>query len=303
MASPRLPRFKRAPPKKGIVLTHRDREIVKIVHVYRFVTSRHLIALIGGSSQSLLRRLQRLYHHGYLERPRAQIDYYHHGGSRPIVYGLGDKGAKLLKKSSESISHFRWSEKNRAVGRIFLDHALLVSDTMIRLELGCRTFGSSRLISSEDLRLAFGKRQQLFRWRVRINRNTTLGVVPDQIFALELDEGGNVSRTHFFLEADRGTMPVKRKNLSQTSLYRKLLAYQATWAKGLHKSLFGFHRFRVLIVTKSADRVQSLIDACSGLKRGRGLFLFCDEAKLKESLNIFDAFWTTGTDVSTKLLP
>lgn len=36
----------------------------------------------------MLRRLQRLYHHGYVERPACQIDYYQRGGSRSIAYGL-----------------------------------------------------------------------------------------------------------------------------------------------------------------------------------------------------------------------
>jgi hypothetical protein len=39
------------------------------------------------------------------------------------------------------------------------------------------------------------------------------------------------SSGHFFLEADRGTMPVTRWTLSQTSFFRKLLAYEATWTQ------------------------------------------------------------------------
>ena len=56
------------------------------------------MALIGGSPQQLLRRLKLLYHHGYLERPRAQIDHYREGGSRHIIYGLGNKGLEFLKQ-------------------------------------------------------------------------------------------------------------------------------------------------------------------------------------------------------------
>lgn len=258
---------------------------------------------MGGSRQTILRRLFLLYHHGYLERPRCQLDYYHRGGSHPMVYGLGDKGAKILKESGERISRVRWSEKNRAVGRIFLDHALLVSDILVRLELGCRARGSLRLILSEHLALPSHKLTQSFRWRVRIDRKLILGVIPDQAFAFETNGEEGESRAYFFLEADRGTMPVERNNLSQTSLYRKLIAYQATWTKGLHKSLFGFHRFRVLIVTKSAARVESLVEACSKLKRGRGLFLFCDEAALRMHENIFDVPWMSGNGEKNTLLP
>ena len=44
-----------------------------------------LVKIIGGSIQQLLRRLNLLYHHSYLERPRAQLDYDHAGGSKCVV--------------------------------------------------------------------------------------------------------------------------------------------------------------------------------------------------------------------------
>jgi hypothetical protein len=52
--------------------------------------SHQIIALIGGSAQNLSRRLQWLFHHGYLERPRAQLQYYERSGSQTIAYGLGN---------------------------------------------------------------------------------------------------------------------------------------------------------------------------------------------------------------------
>jgi len=110
---------------------------------------------------------------------------------------------------------------------------------------------------------------------------TKLGVIPDRVFALEFpDKDGERARAYFFLEADRGTMPVKRRNLSQTSFHRKLLAYEVTWTQAIHTSRFGFHRFRVITVTTSAARVKSLVEACSELERGHGLFLFADRSVL-----------------------
>ena len=50
-------------------------------------------------------------------------------------------------------------------------------------------------------------------------------------------------------------MPVMRNNLSQTSFYRKLRAYEATWSQSIHQTQFGFNRFRVLTVTTSAERI------------------------------------------------
>jgi len=99
MNSPRLPRFKRTCARIApLRLTERDRAIVRLVHRYRFLRSSQIASLVGINSQGLLRRLQLLYHLGFLERPRAQIDYYHRGGSREMVYGLGSKGTSLLKQ-------------------------------------------------------------------------------------------------------------------------------------------------------------------------------------------------------------
>ena len=179
-----------------------------------------------------------------------------------------------------------WGEKNRAVGSLFLEHALLVSDVMVALELACREDGRIRLIHGEALQ------PKPFRWKVKMGGGGKLGVIPDRVFALEYpDQSGASQRAYFFLEADRGTMPVTRRNLSQTSFARKLLAYEATWSQGIHQSQFGFHRFRVLTVTTSAARVQSLVDACSQLPRGHGLFLFADCTILK---NLLSQGWHTG---------
>ena len=118
MESNRLPRFKRVAGVAAIQLTERDRKIICLFHRHRFLRSSHIVALIGQSSQPVLRRLQLLYQHGYLERPRAQIDYYHRGGSRQIVYGLGHKGAAILKRMGGIAFHeLDWGEKNRTIGR------------------------------------------------------------------------------------------------------------------------------------------------------------------------------------------
>ncbi len=295
MESPRLPRFKRASAVAPIELTHRDHYILRLVHRHRFLRSSHLIALLEGSPQSLLRRLQLLYHHGYLERPRAQLQYYERGGSKPIVYGLGSKGGKLLKEELGSAYRpLRWGEKNRSIGRMFLEHALLVSDVLVALELACRKAGNIQLLLEDDLLLS-----KPCRWNVNLEGNIRLGVIPDRVFALESDH----ERAYFFLEADRGTMPVVRKRLTQTSFHRKMLAYEATWTQDKHLSEFGFHRFRVLAVTKSQSRVQSLIKACFSLRRGQGLFLFAHHSVLEQPDLLSAPVWRNGRGELTSLLP
>jgi len=91
----RAPRFKRRPKAVGrLALQERDIEIIRLVDEYRFLDSEQMCALVQGSKQVILRRLQKLFHHGYLDRPINQINPFL--GYRKMVYALGDKGADLL---------------------------------------------------------------------------------------------------------------------------------------------------------------------------------------------------------------
>ena len=293
----RLPRFKRATTVAPTQLTERDRQIIRLVHRHRFLRSSQIVALLGGSPQHLLRRLKLLYHHGYLERPRAQLQYYERGGSKSIAYGLGNKGGALLKQELGIAVHpDSWDEKNHVIGRVYLEHALFVADVMVAIELACRKRDGIRLLYEDQL--ALRSERQPFQWRVKRQDGIKLGIIPDRVFALEYpDQNAHPQRVHFFLEADRGTMPVVRSGLTQTSFYRKLLAYEATWTQKIHQRHLGIHRFRVLTVTTSSIRVKSLLEACSQLKRGYGLFLFADRTVLEKDL--FSAVWRRGKSSET----
>jgi hypothetical protein len=298
MASSRLPRFRRSPDIGSLQLTERDKEIIRLVYRHRFLRSSHICSLASGSAQQIVRRLQLLYHHGFLTRPRSQIEFYHYGGRREIVYGIGKEGATVLK--TEFGPMFRdspWDEANGSVKRVFLEHALLVSDIMVSLELACRQNGI-RLLTEQDLATA----NQPFRWKMNV-QGQKFSIAPDRVFALESSgTTGDIRRSYFFLEADRGTMPVARKTLAQTSFYRKLLAYETTWNQMIHEKSFGFPRFRVLSVTTNALRVKSLIDACSKLKSGHGLFLFTDRTVLDKPHDILTHVWQTGRSGETGTL-
>jgi hypothetical protein len=128
-----------------------------------------------------------------------------------------------------------------------------------------------------------------FQWKVNIGDRQKCGVIPDRVFGLEV----NGKRCWYFLEADRGTMPITRGNLDQTSFQRKLLAYEATWSQNLHRTRFGWQRFRVLTVTTISQRVQGIKQACQGLVRGHGLFLFLDAATLAKHGDILTIPWQT----------
>jgi len=287
-----------------MVLTPRDLQILRAVHRHRLLRSTHLVALTGGSQQATLRRLQLLFHHGYLDRPPMQLDWYARG-SEPLVYALGHRGAELLETRGEfRRGGIRWDTKNRNVSRVFLHHTLAVAEVMVAFEVACRSREGVRFIPPEEVLAgapeATRRLHLPFRWQVEIHysgKPYRLGVEPDRVFGLRF-EGAPESRRHafFFLEADRGTMPVTRKGLAQTSFLRKLLAYQETWRRGLHKTHLGIPNFRVLTVTTSRERVEHLINACRSLPGGGSrLFLFTDEKSLGGG-DILTHEWVNGRD-------
>jgi hypothetical protein len=145
-----------------------------------------------------------------------------------------------------------------------------------------------------------------FRWRVEVQEGGTLhhlGVEPDRVFGLRFENEPERRRNaYFFLEADRGTMPVTRKGLGQTSFRRKLLGYRETWRQGLHQTHFGIPNFRVLTVTTSEERVRHLVEECEFLGGGTRLFAFADQRSLRSG-DILAHEWVNGLGEIVHLHP
>ncbi len=281
------PRFERSPTALGLQLTPRDFDILRHVARHRFLNSKQIGLLVGGSRQHILRRLQRLFHHGYLDRPRAQVRYFSEEGSQPLVYALGNSGARVLTDATRKRPRY----DNRNVKQLYLQHTLLVADVMLAFEQSCRAPGAPRLLLEEDLAPGVSP-SAAFHWAASVSQGKArkrVGIVPDRTVALESPATGQ--RVLYFIEADRATMPVTRRSLNQSSLSRKLLAYEATWAQGIHRERFKCDRFRVLTVSTSPARVANLIKVCNALTRGRGLFLFTDTVALEANGDIFTHPW------------
>jgi hypothetical protein len=257
-------------------ITNRDKEIIHHVARFRFLRSTHIVRLVGGPPAQILRRLQRLYHHGWLDRPRCQLDYFHRGGSHPMVYALGSRGAAFMRREFKlPFQRMEWSGKKSSVGRVFLDHTLMVAEVLVTVELAFRSSdGSVRFVTAAELSMARSNHERPFpfRWNVMIGARK-VGLIPDGVFALEYADGtAKPERVVCFLEADRGTMPITRSNANLSSFSRKLKAYTALWKRGDFQDTFGSRRVAVHTVTISADRALNISSAIANLSAGRGLF-------------------------------
>lgn len=284
-----------------MVLTPRDAEILRLVARRRFLRSQHIHSLLGGSRQQLLRRLQRLFQHGYLERPPCQLDYFQSGGSRSMVYGLGNRAAAYLSRIGAYSSHrLDWNTRNRSIHRLFLDHALMISDILVALEIACRARNDVCLSIMDDCSPpdSTRPRSEPLRWNVRTTQYGEIGVVPDAVFTLQFTTASEKEML-CCLEADRGTMPVVSQDPQRSSLARKFAAYEASWRDGVFRERFEFARVRVLTVTNAPERIASIENCLRTTTRNSALFTYASLARLLESPHDFLGSLLTETPRGT----
>jgi hypothetical protein len=305
----RRARFRRDNPLP-MRLTEDDLAAIRHVAKHRFLRSTHLIALLERPTKKFLERLAALYHNGYLDRPRAQLDYYATAGSAPIVYALGNKGAAILTELDGSErAKVDWTDKNRTAGRIFIEHTLLTADLMVSAEIAARRTGNVRLIEPRDILAAAPQttRHADNPWALPA-RITYAGItqdirlIPDKVFGLDYTDARK--RSYFFVEADRGTMPIIRSNPRQTSFHQKILGYLAgSRPTNSHGQHFGIGNFRVLTITTSPERIASMIDALKQATRGTGSnqFLFTDRAALQACPDTLSLEWISGKGERVRL--
>jgi hypothetical protein len=255
-------------------------------------------------------RLSRLFHAGYIDRPRAQLDHYPTFGSAPMVYALADLGALLIaERLGVEFADQEWGRKNHEAGRPFIEHQLGVVDFSVALQVGTRARDDIRLIHPHELIAAFPKRTRSggnpVALRVNVSRNGKtheIGLIPDLIFGIGFPDG---SRRCFMVEVDRGTMPVSRSDLSQTSFERKMLAYLIAHTARQHERDLGWKTFRVLTVSTDDQRTRSMMETLRRLNvpnsQGPSLFFFANQAGLSMS-NPLSHTWRDGNSREVRLI-
>lgn len=306
----RRPRFRRCDIQPAFQLTERDIEIVRKVARHRFLRSTHISRLVEGPHKKICERLTLLFHAGYLDRPRAQLEYnVRGGGSTHCVYALGNRGARLLKeRDSLERSNIDWARKNPETRRQFLMHTLAIADFRVALAIACRTRPDLKVLGPDELLncapAATRQDRNPWSWRVRVanaGRISDIGVRPDYVFALILPDG---RRRPFAVECDRGTMPIERTSFEQTSILRKVLAYETSRKQGLLNLRFGWKNFRVLVCTSSRERVDNMRGMIGRTPpiADSPLFLFIDLETLMRA-NFFSHSWCRTSGARDSLCP
>lgn len=290
----RAKRFERRPAISPARLTGRDLALLGHVARHRFLTSDQLARLDGGSAQKVLRNLRDLFDHGFLDRPAAQLAHMPLRGPRPMVYGLGRRGAQALRADQQS----DLTERNKRAGAKFIEHTIAIAEVMVGLELACRGRDDVYLLTEPQLLADAPEATRRSREPLRLsvpgldNRLGVSSVVPDGLFGLAFKDQ---TEAYFLLEVDRGSMPVTRSRFDRTSFLRKLHVYWAAWRQEQHVERYGLKQLRVLTVTDSRTRIDNMLDVVNELTEGKGsnFFLFATFGDLS-TRSPLEGPWITG---------
>jgi hypothetical protein len=306
----RRPRFRRATEPPAFRLTDDDIVIIRQLASHRFLRSTHIAALVGRSLDRTNDRLSKLFHGGYIDRPRAQLEYKPTRGSGPMVYALADLGARLLRDhDGVGIAAAEWSRKNREAGRPFIEHQLEIMDFFVSLQITLKDHEDLKIMHPAELVQSFPDQRvspaSPFLLRARVTHQGVwhdIGVVTDLVFGLKFKDG---SRRCFMVEIDRGTMPVTRSSMMQTSFEKKMRAYLSAHAVHQHERQFGWKTFRVLTVTTDDARKRTMIESLRRIRiphsPGASLFFFAT----REQLGQADALlhdWEDGNGCNISLV-
>lgn len=271
-------------PKKSspFVWQPRDVEILRAIFEHRFLTRGLILRLFGVEvsleDTNLDRRLRKLAATGFVRRlPREnrRTEY---------VYALTSAGAEILQKHQLRLPFADWSEKNRAVKALFIDHTLMVARWYVSVQVGLRELPALTIAYYERESRPRGQYALFHNWK---SQGAILRKVnPDALLILE---GGDIHPGVHFLEADQSTMAHGR-------MAEKFEDYAAMYREKRHPDLFNVPSFRVCVITKSEERALNLlnlvIEATDIRPEERRLFWFTSEETYRDvPSNVFAAIW------------
>ena len=315
---PRVPRqsyFVRNPSPAAFRITNRDGDILAALARFRFLYTDQIVRLVGGSEQQINRRLRGLFDHGFTthpERQKLQLAGVHEDGNPPGIHGLATAGARVLAaRGFPGIDGIDWTTKSERASAEHLLHTVETAETIIAFQQACRAGGgASKLVDHQALLPYFPEATRsdddplMLEAHVRMPSTPEplrIAVVPDRVFSLHLDVD---ARVNFALEHDRGTMDVNAKKLiGKSSFRRKIVGYWAAWRAGMHTERWGFKSFRVLTVTTSEARIDTMLKVQRQVvgEHGSNVFAFTTFELLK-TVGPLEAIWVTGKGDVVRLL-
>jgi hypothetical protein len=308
----RRSRKQRMPRGKLARITPRHLQILNILDRYRFLDAKHIYALLGSSNTNVRTALSDLFHeHGLVNR-LPQRAFMRDPLYDPEIYELADAGVALIAQRAERVRPATWLKEGRYGAKSLAAHNLTICHAVAAIEAAAKMSGLRFITCMEVLARAPKTTQnarQPFAIPASISHRFPSGkversdspIIPDAIFGLQYPSG---SFRCFALEIDRGTMPLARSNLEETSYLRKLLQYREVISRGAYKVHFGMTATPMLLLTittnaRHLDGIKTLLHDLAGENQWKRAFLF----KAEPSLGSFErapqpalSLLTTGWD-------
>ena len=269
--------------------------IVDAVARHRFLSTDQIAALFfparGGIVSSACRtRLRQLVSAGFLtrfDRPVLRTE-----GSKAALYGLATAGPDLLvSELGYELGDIDWRPSHNDVSWAFLDHQIMINNIFIVLSQACARVGWT-LAEWVDDRILKKMHADPVLVTDEGGRQRKILVVPDAYCALACPDAttGGHRLLRFFVEADRATMTVVSHNQQRRTWQKRIHAYGEYFDSPQIVNTYGTRRIRVLTVTTSEKRLQSLKAATEDAK-GKSKYWFATEAALSAETALDAPVW------------
>lgn len=300
--------FERPKEPRLIRITTRDMALLGNIARFRLISAADLARLDGGSAQNVSRALLALWENGYVERPEAQVaSRMLYQGSRPTIYGLSRKGARLLREGGLDVRRrlLDGIDKERTAGWRFVEHTVSIAAFFVALEVAAEKRPDLCILDRADIldNAPKTKQERQVRLEASIRLDGVLrrnAVIPDALFGIRFNDE---EESYFMLEIDRGEMPVERyRNTQRTYFAKKMLTYYEANRQKAHVHALGIPNFRVLTLTTDQKRMERMIEALDPITDGRGsnMLLFSTLGNLADKSPL-ELDWMNGNRQSVRL--
>jgi len=222
------------PAPSGFQFQESDLTFLHHTFELRLATIDHLAELSARSYKQTQKRLAALEERKYLKLIQKRPHKH--------VYAIGKAAVPLLIEQGyapKELSDKRL--RDNELKELGIKHAIFVADIHVRL---------LQLTKAASLQLASWVEGPSLWDRVTMSNKVAVPIRPDALFTIAAPDGK--WRSHFFLEADRGTMAHSR-------MREKIAGYIAYFHQRLHlKKYEGMKVFRVLTATITRGRAEEL---------------------------------------------
>jgi hypothetical protein len=239
------------------IVTDRDMEILRLIRVHRFLTTRQIQRLsfwghatASAAIRSCVRVLTRLESRALIFKLNRQIGGIH-AGSGSYVWGLDDAGDRLMRADAGIAS----TKRQRAIdpSQMFLTHTLAIAEARVILEEAAR----------DDLIELLAVTTEPSNWRTFQGRSSVVHMLKPDLHAITAT---GEFEDHWFIEIDNGTE-------SLPTVLNKCVVYQRYFETGREQAATGVFP-KVVWVMADARRRTRIADAVE-VDRRLEARLFC----------------------------